>query len=237
VPEWTLTDQNDTPVSLSDFRGKSVILLFSAAWCGPCIDAVPVAEALTKRLNSKGEPTALVEILVQNVFGDPSETIDAKEWADEFGIEGPVLSCSGTASSPGWKQFFEFGRRIGRYAFPTVALLTPHGRLIVAGAGFNGPAIERILLQHQYAEPRTGIDWLLTDVERVKLSEDLTKSLAAPLLTALQALDEKQPGVACAQLNLFSDLVLAEREKSLTPTQAARLRNAAATLRSQTGCP
>jgi thiol-disulfide isomerase/thioredoxin len=235
-PEWTLTDQNGTPVKSTDFRGKSVLLVFSAAWCGPCMDAVPVAEALVKRLNSNGEPTALVEILVENEFGDPSETIDAKDWADEFGIEGPVLSCDGLYTSPARTQFVEYGRAVGSSAFPTVALLTPHGRFIVGGVGFNASAIETILQQHQYGDPRSGIDWLLTTVERSKLSEALTKSLAAPLLTALQALDEKKQGVACIQLAVFYNLVQAQRNKALTATQVATLGDMAAELYYVTDC-
>jgi thiol-disulfide isomerase/thioredoxin len=236
-PEWTLTDQNEHPVKVTDFRGQSVIMVFSAAWCGPCMDAVPVAEALVKRLNSNGEPTALVEILVQNEFGDPSETIDAKDWADQFGIDGPVLSCDGLYTSPAWTQFIEYGRAVGASAFPTVALLTPHGRFIVGGTGFDATSIETILLEHRYGEPRSGIDWLLTTVERSKLSEALAKSLAAPLLTALQGLDQKKPGVACIQLALFYNLVLAQRNKALTDTQVANLGDMAAELYYVTDCP
>src|SRR5262245_49556237 len=49
TPEWTLTDQHGAPIKLTDFRGKDVLLVFSAAWCGPCKAAVPVSEALVKR--------------------------------------------------------------------------------------------------------------------------------------------------------------------------------------------
>jgi hypothetical protein len=112
-----------------------------------------------------------------------------------------------------------------------------HERIISGSLGFSAGWIENILTQHLYAEPRSGIDWLLTTVERSKLSADLTKSLSAPLLAALQALDERKPGAACAQLKTFSDLVLAQSDRALTAAQAANLRDAAARLRSQTGCP
>src|SRR5712692_8771948 len=85
-PTWSQADQNNRPVTFSDFRGQSVILVFSAAWCGPCQDAVPVSDWLVRFLNQKGESTALVEVLVENQFGDPAERIDAQDWADAYGI-------------------------------------------------------------------------------------------------------------------------------------------------------
>jgi peroxiredoxin len=236
APQLTLRDQDNQPVSLSDFRGRNVLLVFSAAWCGPCMAAASVAEAFVDRLTGKGEPTALVEVLVQNEFGDPSEVIDAQDWADQFNLTTPVLSADGSNNSAAVKQFFEYSKRYGGPAFPTMVLLTPHGRVISAYVGFARARIEADLLQHIAYEERGEIDRLQTDVERLKLGADLTTSLAEPLQAALAAMDARKWSVACQQLASFVDQAQAQRGKGLTEAQGSQLLDAARTIQSDVGC-
>lgn len=49
APNFTQNDQNGKPVSLSDFRGKVVMIDFWATWCGPCVRAIPDVKELKKK--------------------------------------------------------------------------------------------------------------------------------------------------------------------------------------------
>lgn len=54
APDFTLTDMQGEKVTLSQFRGKVVILNFWATWCPPCREEMPSMERLYRDLESKG---------------------------------------------------------------------------------------------------------------------------------------------------------------------------------------
>lgn len=51
APEFKLTDMDDEPHSLSDYRGKVVLLNFWATWCPPCRREMPSMERLHKSMD------------------------------------------------------------------------------------------------------------------------------------------------------------------------------------------
>jgi cytochrome c biogenesis protein CcmG, thiol:disulfide interchange protein DsbE len=52
APDFTITDPDRT-VSLSQFRGKPVILNFWASWCGPCVEETPSLVELQRELGNQ----------------------------------------------------------------------------------------------------------------------------------------------------------------------------------------
>lgn len=54
APDFTLTDMQGQQVSLSQFRGKVVILNFWATWCPPCREEMPSMEKLYQRHQDQG---------------------------------------------------------------------------------------------------------------------------------------------------------------------------------------
>ena len=54
APDFSLTDLNEKPFRLSDFRGKVVFLNFWATWCKPCREEMPSMEILNKNFEKDG---------------------------------------------------------------------------------------------------------------------------------------------------------------------------------------
>jgi len=54
APDFTLTDMHGEQVTLSQFKGKVVILNFWATWCPPCKEEMPSMERLYREFSDKG---------------------------------------------------------------------------------------------------------------------------------------------------------------------------------------
>lgn len=54
APDFTLRDINNQEVSLSDYRGKVVLVSFWATWCGPCKVEMPHLDKLDAELEDRG---------------------------------------------------------------------------------------------------------------------------------------------------------------------------------------
>lgn len=52
--QWTAKTTDGATLSMSDLKGKVVLLDFWATWCGPCKQASPTMQALHKKYWSKG---------------------------------------------------------------------------------------------------------------------------------------------------------------------------------------
>lgn len=106
APDFTLLDLDGRPVSLSDFRGRTVVLNFWATWCGPCRVEIPSIAAF-----SQDHP----DVVVLGIAADgPVGKLRAE--ARELGATYPVLQNDG--------EVFD---RYGITTYPTTVFVTPDG--------------------------------------------------------------------------------------------------------------
>jgi len=54
IHDFTLKDFDGTPVTLSSFKGKPILLDFWASWCGPCRKAMPFLASLHEKYAQGG---------------------------------------------------------------------------------------------------------------------------------------------------------------------------------------
>lgn len=66
APDFTVRDSTQT-VTLSQFRGKIVVLNFWATWCSPCIEEMPSLVQMQQRMKDKGVTVLAVSV---DVDGD-----------------------------------------------------------------------------------------------------------------------------------------------------------------------
>ena len=85
APVFVVFDANGNRVSLSDFRGKPVVVNFWASWCGPCKGEMPTFETLYQRMGHE------IYFLMINMTDGSQETLEtASTFIADAGYTFPV---------------------------------------------------------------------------------------------------------------------------------------------------
>ena len=83
APDFQLISLDGRTVSLSDYRGKPVLLNFWASWCGPCQYEMPFLQQTYEKWTGRG-----LVVLAVNLQESPDVV---KEFMVDFGLSLPVL--------------------------------------------------------------------------------------------------------------------------------------------------
>lgn len=96
APDFQVTDLQGNPTSLSDHRGKVVLVNVWATWCAPCREEMPSMERLYQEVDDED-----FRILAVSVDATPGETDEQgrpgasksklAEFADEYGLTFTIL--------------------------------------------------------------------------------------------------------------------------------------------------
>jgi len=123
VPELAFQDADGKPLTLSHWRGRTVLLNLWATWCVPCREEMPALEALQVKLGS-----ADFEVVAVNI--DTRDPAKPKAWLKEVGIDK-----LGYYADPNARTFQEL-KAVGRaFGMPTTLLIDPAGCEIATIAG------------------------------------------------------------------------------------------------------
>jgi thiol-disulfide isomerase/thioredoxin len=111
APEIVGRDVDGKSFSLSDYRGKVVLLTFSGNWCGPCVAMYPQEREIVKRFEN--QPFAAISVMTDENVSTVRTAIEKGEitwrcWYDG-GTDGPIVAE--------W----------GVFAFPTIYILDDKG--------------------------------------------------------------------------------------------------------------
>lgn len=129
APDFTLTDSMGHEVKLSDYLGKSLILLdFWATWCRPCEALLPHVQAIHEQYKSKG-------LVVLGIALDDTQTLNmVAPFAHKHGLSFPILVDDGQAV-----QLYNPDRQA-----PFQVLIDQHGRIVKTREGYS-PGDELLL--------------------------------------------------------------------------------------------
>jgi peroxiredoxin len=113
APDFTLTDLNGRSISLQQYRGRRVILIFSDPHCGPCMQLAPYLTRMYRRRRSGGTEAATEIVVISR--GDIEEN---RRKAEAHGFEFPVVI------QDRWK----LSRKYGIFSTPVAFLIGEEGR-------------------------------------------------------------------------------------------------------------
>ncbi len=88
--DFTEKDENGKDFTLSSFKGKIILLVFSTEWCGPCNSEASKLESLYAKYKARG--FEIVQVMFQNMDGNPSDKEDLKRWIDTYKLSFKVLN-------------------------------------------------------------------------------------------------------------------------------------------------
>jgi thiol-disulfide isomerase/thioredoxin len=123
LPVLSFTDKDGKPVTLADWRGKTVLFNLWATWCVPCRKEMPALDALQKQLGGEDFEVVAVNIDTRNLD-------KPRAWLAENGIQQLAYYAD-----PAAKVFQEL-QKVGKaFGMPTTLIVDRRGCELATLAG------------------------------------------------------------------------------------------------------
>jgi len=128
--DFTLVTLEGKKVSLSDYRGKMVILKLGTTWCPGCRDQNRELQKIDDFIKEAG--ITLIEIFLD----DPADEIRA--YQQEYAMKSPVVTLLGDE---------RLQRDYNVYAIPRLIILSADQKILVDSTGMKAAQIKARILQ------------------------------------------------------------------------------------------
>lgn len=128
APDFVINGFNDTPVKLSSYKGKYLMIDFWASWCAPCRQENPNVVKQYNAYHDKG----------LNILGISLDT-DKKAW--EMAIKSDKLTWDHASDLKSYEGSVESSYRI--YAIPSNFIIDPQG--VIVAKNITGIQLEEFL--------------------------------------------------------------------------------------------
>jgi peroxiredoxin len=122
APDWTLSDARGGSHSLSDYRGKVVVMDFWAVWCVQCHRAMPWLQKLHADLSERG--VEVIGVSTDEKGGDPVQLMKDRGYTYGLMLHGETIS-----------------KAYGVVGMPAFYVVGTDGRVVYSGFGTT-PALE-----------------------------------------------------------------------------------------------
>lgn len=138
APDWTLNDSTGKPRTLSQYRGKVVVMDFWATWCGPCKEVMPRMQKLYEKYQDRDVIVFGVNAWEQK---DAAAFMQKQRFAYSLLLKGEQIADSYRVT-----------------ILPSVYVVGVNGRVIYSHVGVDHRDLNELIEKHlkDNSAPRSG---------------------------------------------------------------------------------
>jgi thiol-disulfide isomerase/thioredoxin len=132
--DFTFNNLNGKPVSLSDYRGKVVIVQIMGTWCPNCLDETKWMQEVYTKYQPQG--LEIIGLAYERKGDTATQNAAIRRIRDRYGVTYTLLNTekSGKDSASASLPFIS-----GIFCFPTSIYIDKNGNVRRIHSGYNGP--------------------------------------------------------------------------------------------------